>query len=115
MKKQLKGSLFLLIATVIWGSTFIAQSVGMDYIGPFTFQASRSFLAVLFLIPLIYVFDKDKKAYIKTWANPKLWKTGLLCGIALFIATFVETLKWWISSGRKEPPETITEYFYWAV
>lgn len=86
MKKQLKGTLCLLIATVIWGSTFIAQSVGMDYIGPFTFQASRSFLAVLFLIPLIYVFDKDKKAYIKTWANPKLWKTGLLCGIALFIA-----------------------------
>ena len=86
MKKQLKGTLCLLIATVIWGSTFIAQSVGMDYIGPFTFQASRSFLAVLFLIPLIYVFDKDKKAYIKTWTNPKLWKTGLLCGIALFIA-----------------------------
>ena len=31
------------------------------------------------------------------------------------IATFVETLKWWISSGQKESPETITEYFYWAV
>ena len=31
------------------------------------------------------------------------------------IATFVETLKWWISSGRKESPETIAEYFYWAV
>ena len=86
MKKQLKGTLCLLIATVIWGSTFIAQSVGMDYIGPFTFQATRSFLAVLFLLPVIYVFDKDKKAYIKTWTNPKLWKTGLLCGIALFIA-----------------------------
>ena len=86
MKKQLKGTLCLLIATVIWGSTFIAQSVGMDYIGPFTFQAARSTLAVCFLVPVVFLFDKDKKAYFKTWANPKLWKTGLLCGIALFIA-----------------------------
>ena len=86
MKKQLKGTLCLLTATVIWGSTFIAQSVGMDYIGPFTFQASRSILAVLFLLPVIYLFDKDKPAYFKTWADKKLWKTGLLCGIALFIA-----------------------------
>ena len=86
MKKQLKGTLCLLIATVIWGSTFIAQSVGMDYIGPFTFQASRSTLAVLFLLPVIFLFDKDKKAYFKTWSDKKLWKTGLLCGVALFIA-----------------------------
>ena len=86
MKKQFKGTLCLLIATVIWGSTFIAQSVGMDYIGPFTFQAARSTLAVLFLLPIIYLFDKDKKSYFKTWADPKLWKTGLLCGVALFIA-----------------------------
>lgn len=86
MKKRLKGTLFLLIATVIWGSTFIAQSVGMDYIGPFTFQAARSTLAVLFLLPVVFLFDKDKKAYFKTWSDPKLWKTGLLCGIALFIA-----------------------------
>ena len=86
MKKQLKGTLCLLVATVIWGSTFIAQSVGMDYIGPFTFQASRSTLAVLFLLPVIFIFDKDKKAYFKTWSDKKLWKTGLLCGIALFVA-----------------------------
>ena len=86
MKQQLKGTLFLLIATVIWGSAFIAQSVGMDYIGPFTFQAARSTLAVLFLVPVVYIFDKDKKTHFKTWSDPKLWKTGLLCGVALFIA-----------------------------
>lgn len=86
MKKQFKGILCLLVATVIWGSTFIAQSVGMDYIGPFTFQAARSTLAVLFLLPVIFFFDKDKKAYFKTWSDKKLWKTGILCGIALFIA-----------------------------
>ena len=92
MKKQLKGSLCLLIATVIWGSTFIAQSVGMDYIGPFTFQAVRSTLAVLFLVPVVYLFDKDKKAYFKTWSDVKLWKTGLICGISLFIAGGLQQL-----------------------
>ena len=86
MKQRLNGIFCLLIATVIWGSAFIAQSVGMDYIGPFTFQAVRSTLAVLFLLPMIFLFDKDKKAYFRNWADPGLWKTGLVCGIALFVA-----------------------------
>ena len=86
MKQKLKGSLALLIGTIIWGSAFIAQSVGMDYIEPFTFQAVRCFLAVVFLLPVIWLFDTDKKAYFKEWADPHLWKTGLVCGIALFVA-----------------------------
>ena len=51
MKKQWKGTLALLAATVIWGFAFIAQSVGMDLIGPFTFQMVRCLLAVLVLVP----------------------------------------------------------------
>ena len=51
----------LLIATVIWGSTFVAQSVGLDHIGPFTFQAVRCFLAVLILLPVIAILDRKKK------------------------------------------------------
>lgn len=89
MKKQLKGSLLLLFATIIWGSTFIAQSVGMDYIGPFTFQTIRCLLAVGAMLPCIYVFDRftpEKGSFLKRWSNPKLWKTGTLCGIALFVA-----------------------------
>lgn len=86
MKNKLRGSLSLLFATVIWGSAFIAQSVGMDHIGPMTFQAARCGLGALFLVPVIYIFDSDKKAYIKKWSNMKLWKTGVLCGTALFIA-----------------------------
>ena len=86
MKKKLQGSLSLLAATVIWGSAFIAQSVGMDYIEPFTFQAVRCFLAVLFLLPVIWLFDREKKNYVKAWANLHLWKTGFVCGVALFVA-----------------------------
>ena len=52
MKDKIKGSAYLLLATVIWGSTFIAQSVGMDHVGPFTFLAVRNVLACGFLFPL---------------------------------------------------------------
>lgn len=89
MKQNLKGIFCLLIATLIWGSTFVAQSIGMDYIGPFTFQASRCFLALAVLLPLIAVtdrFKKDGKTFASRWKNKKLWKTGLLCGIPLFLA-----------------------------
>ena len=41
MRKQIKGSLCLLLATTIWGFAFIAQSVGLDQIGPFTFPSVR--------------------------------------------------------------------------
>ena len=73
-------------ATIIWGSAFIAQSVGMDHIGPMTFQAARCGLGAIFLVPVIYIFDTDKKSYLQKWMNPKLWRTGFLCGSALFVA-----------------------------
>ena len=57
MKEQFRGMIALLTATIIWGSAFIAQSVGMDLIGPFTFQAIRCALAVLFLLLLTMLFD----------------------------------------------------------
>ena len=90
MKQQLKGSIQLLAATVIWGTAFVAQSVGMDHIGPFTFQAVRSCIAVLALIAVIFLMEQGKqdgKTFFSRWQEPGLWKTGLLCGIALFVAS----------------------------
>lgn len=89
MKKQLRGSAFLLLGTIIWGSAFVSQSVGMDHIGPFAFQAIRCFLAVIGLLPVILIADRfkdDNKSFWQRWTDPKLWKTGLLCGIPLFLA-----------------------------
>jgi len=85
-KEQIKGTAQLLFATLIWGSAFVAQSVGMDHIGPMTFQAARSLLAVLALVPTILLMDKDKGQYLPRWADKELWKTGILCGLALFVA-----------------------------
>lgn len=89
MNKKLQGSLLLLLATVIWGSAFIAQSVGMDLIGPFTFQAIRCGLAVLFLFSLTLVTDTRKSTFRK-WLDPKLWKAGIVCGLALFVAASLQ-------------------------
>ena len=89
MKNKAAGTLSLLFATVIWGFAFIAQSVGMDHIGPFTFQMIRCALAVAFLLPVSFLIDgKDTKFIdsIKKWKNPALWKAGAICGCALFAA-----------------------------
>ena len=95
MNKQLRGSLSLLGATVIWGFAFIAQSVGMDLLGPFTFQAIRCFLAVLFLIPCSFLLEIGKcsvRASAEKWRNTRLWKAGILCGCALFFASSLQQI-----------------------
>lgn len=89
MNKRLKGSLTLFGAVIIWGSAFIAQSMGMELIGPFTFQAIRCGLAVLFLIPVSFLFDR-KPGAVKRWLEPRLWKSGLICGLALFAAASLQ-------------------------
>ena len=91
MKNKIRGISSLLMATLIWGSAFIAQSVGMDLVGPFTFQSFRCALAVVFLVPLSLVLDKgDLRKFKQKWLDPKLWKGGLICGIALFAAASLQ-------------------------
>lgn len=93
VKNKLRGSILLLLATVIWGSAFVAQSAGMDLIGPFTFQTIRCFLAVIVLIPVIMIFDgRERTDFFRKWKDKKLWKTGILCGLALFFATSLQQI-----------------------
>ena len=95
MKKQLRGSLWLVLATIIWGSTFVAQSMGMEHIGPFTFQAVRCAMGALFLVPVVAVtdrFKKDGSTFLKRWLDKKLWKAAFLCGIPLFVAAGLQQM-----------------------
>ena len=67
----------------------MSQSIGMDHIGPFTFQAVRCAMAVIALLPVTAVADRfktDGKSFWSRWADKKLWKAGILCGIPLFLA-----------------------------
>lgn len=89
MKNKLRGSACLVTAVLIWGSAFIAQSVGMEKIGPFTFQTFRNLLAIFFLIPTATLLDLrncSMKESAARWTDPALWKAGLICGLALFCA-----------------------------
>lgn len=95
MKQKLRGSILLLLTTVIWGSAFVSQSVAMDYMQPFSFQAIRCFLAFLIMLPIIYFFDraqKDGKTYFSRWKDKTLWKAGFMCGIPLFLACNLQQL-----------------------
>jgi drug/metabolite transporter (DMT)-like permease len=93
MKQKLTGIFALLFATVIWGGAFVAQGNGMDLLGPFTFQAIRAFLAVLAMALCIPLLEhRELSDFRKKWTDPKLWKVGTLCGLALFAATSLQQI-----------------------
>lgn len=97
-KLQMKQSLLLLLAAVIWGVAFVAQSVGMDHVGPFTFNALRSLLGGVFLIPCIYLLGKlngEKEVNLlpkEKTERKQLLTGGILCGCILCAATNLQQI-----------------------
>ena len=94
-----KNTLLLLLTAFIWGVAFVAQSVGMDYVGPLTFNASRFVIGAVFLIPCIAFLDALKKKDSAVSGDlsptePKDRKTlligGLCCGIAIAVASTLQ-------------------------
>ncbi len=87
--KRLRANLLLLLTAMIWGAAFVAQSVSMDYIGPFTFLCSRSLLGGVVLLPVIAVMGKGKKQGTgQKQDNRKLLLIGgICCGVMLFIGS----------------------------
>ena len=61
MSRKMKGNLMLLLTALIWGTAFVAQSTGMDHVGPFTYNGIRNLIAGFVLIPVIMVFDHMKE------------------------------------------------------
>ncbi len=96
-KKQLLGNLLLLLAAFVWGIAFVAQTEGMEFVGPFTFQGSRFVIAVIVLIPVMLVSDSIKKKqgiYAPlTKEQKKLHiKGGIICGIVLAVAANIQQI-----------------------
>ena len=58
---KLRNPLLLLLTATIWGVAFVAQSVGMQYVGPMTYVCSRSIIGGVVLLPVIAVMGKGKK------------------------------------------------------
>lgn len=94
-KKQLQSSLLLLVTALIWGTAFVAQSVAMDYIEPFTFNAIRFLLGGTVLLPVIAVGTKKMRKAEKGTGTDRsekklLWKGGIICGVALCVASALQ-------------------------
>lgn len=94
-----KNTFLLLLTAFIWGVAFVAQSVGMDYVGPLTFNAVRFIIGAIFLIPCIAFLDKLKEkenqaAGKNTPAAPQNKKVlitgGICCGIAIAAASTLQ-------------------------
>ena len=84
---RLKGSLCLLLAAFLWGVTFVAQLVGMDGIGPFTYGFARYVVGVFAILPVWYLFHgKRVNARINGNYHPG-WKAGLGAGAIMFVAS----------------------------
>lgn len=80
--------MILFIAALIWGFTFVAQSVGMDHVGPYTFIAMRNIVALFVLLPMAAIMDKHSKRQQETTHRKQNHKVlffgGICCGICLF-------------------------------
>ncbi|MBQ8591995.1 MAG: DMT family transporter [Lachnospiraceae bacterium] len=88
-RKTIKSSLLLLLTATIWGVAFVAQSVGMDYVGPFTFNAVRFLMGGIVLFPLVWIRSRKQKN-VQSSDKKKMWIGGLCCGLALCTASLFQ-------------------------
>ncbi len=88
MKNGIKNTGMLLLTAIIWGFAFVAQSAGMEYVGPFTFSAVRCLIGGAVLIPVAIVWSRGEERKF----SKDLLAGGVLCGIALAAAMNVQQL-----------------------
>ena len=91
--RALRSSFLLLIAAVIWGFAFVAQRVGMDFLGPFGFNGVRFLLGALSLLPILCWRNRSAKRYGQlrpAWLPTLL--AGCLAGTILFAAASLQQI-----------------------
>lgn len=93
MRKTAAGSsLLLFMAACIWGVAFVAQSVGMEYMGPFTFNGTRFLLGGIVLVPMVVHRLKGKKENRQEIPLKLTLKGGLCCGLAICAASLLQQI-----------------------
>lgn len=105
-KTEWKSPALLFLTAVVWGVAFVAQSVGMDYVGPFTFNCIRCLIGAVVLVPCIWFLDGWKQrpdgascgresAGAPSGASDgshALLAGGICCGLALFVASNLQQI-----------------------
>ncbi len=89
----LKNLLLLLLTSLIWGTAFVAQQMGMDHMGPYAFSAIRCLMGALVLVPVVWFLNRRKDAEKKAHeSNRATWIGGLTCGVLLAVAANLQQI-----------------------
>ncbi len=96
-KNNLTGSIMLMICAIVWGSSFVAQTTGAEYVDPFTFISLRSLLGSISLVPVILImgiFKKKNRAEKAAETKDKKFFLlgGLACGVCLCVASVLQQM-----------------------
>ncbi|QJQ05773.1 DMT family transporter [Undibacterium piscinae] len=79
-RQSFRADLLMLFIAMIWGSTFVAQRLGMDAVGPFFYSAARFLLGAMLLLPLVYYRGKEENG-----ATASLWRDGTVLGLIIAV------------------------------
>jgi len=95
--KSMLGNILLTLTALIWGCAFVAQSVGMEYVEPITFNGIRCIIGGIVLIIANIVFDNLKKKNgtyrkLEKSEQKELIKGGIICGIIIFFASTIQQI-----------------------
>ena len=95
--KQMKNNVLLVLTALIWGCSFVAQSVGMDYVEPFTFNCVRSLIGGFVLLVILFMDKSARKSGLtdeemksRRGDTKTLVTGGICCGLALGIASSLQ-------------------------
>ncbi len=89
---RVKNGVMLFLTAFIWGTAFVAQSVGLDYLGPFTFNGVRSLIGGVALLPCIWILHRMNGKSGNEGGVKELLIGGLACGILLFAASSLQQI-----------------------
>ncbi|MBQ6540066.1 MAG: DMT family transporter [Oscillospiraceae bacterium] len=105
---QFKGVVMLLLTALIWGSSFVAQSVGMETIEAFTFNGIRTLMGAAFLLPFILIRDRvtgrkmtAEQLEARRALNRKTVKSGLILGLVFCVACNLQQFAFYYSTSGK--------------
>jgi drug/metabolite transporter (DMT)-like permease len=95
-KNKLRQDVFPVLAALIWGTAFVAQSMSTDFVGPFTFNTVRSVIAFVVLLIIALIFSKvapppaAKNPQERREGRKQLLLGGICCGFFLALASFLQ-------------------------
>ena len=87
--RQFSATAALILASLIWGTAFVAQTTGMDFIGPITFINIRFFIGTIIILPLAFI-ERDIFFKIEEVKKKKLYLIIFLTGCSLFVGSFLQ-------------------------